>query len=653
VHSVNYNTLNYNLSIQSHIGGGCETQGAIACGQTVSGALTNGVQMDTWSYNGAAGESLFFALWCNCGAACDADIYNPSGQWVTNVSTECGGSTIALTLPSSGIYTILVHSVNYSTLNYSLSIQSHIGGGCETQGSIACGQTVAGAITNGVQMDTWSYNGAAGQSLFFALWCNCGAACEADIYNPSGQWVTNVSTECGGSEIALTLPSTGTYTILMHSVRYSTLIYSFSIQSHIVGACNGQPISVACGQTSSRAITNSVDMNAWSYNGTAGQSLLFALWCNCGAACVADIYKPSGQWMTNVSTECGWSETAVTVPSSGTYTILVHSAAYNSTFNYRLGIQFYPAGCNDGTITCGQTMPGSITMATEIVNYNLPVTSGEHVILSESGFSAMILDLYDPSGNRVFSMGNSMSTNYTFANSGNYTVVVHASDYSSTGTYSISLVSFGGCAQLTVDQTVIGTNQDGCLPIEIVASSPAAWVSFTVQTPGGYLTNPSVSPAAPFTNATIVPGTNSEWFVTMSASNGVMGDQIIGVLCFTAQSTQSVFTPVILSNLVITNEGGGIPGSATSNGRVVIIANNSLLQVGMTTNRLRGFTLYGKAYGEYTVDYSTNRTALDWQQVVTNTLPISASNVFVVQGSWSNAPLLLIRAKEVGSTQGN
>jgi len=81
-------------------------QTPIACGQTVNGAITNGVDVDTWSYNGAAGQSLFFALWCNCGATCEADIYNPGGQLVTNVTTQCGGNTIALTLPSSGTYLI-------------------------------------------------------------------------------------------------------------------------------------------------------------------------------------------------------------------------------------------------------------------------------------------------------------------------------------------------------------------------------------------------------------------------------------------------------------------------------------------------------------------------------------------------------------------
>lgn len=102
----------------------------------------------------------------------------------------------------------------------------------------------------------------------------------------------------------------------------------------------------------------------------------------------------------------------------------------------------------------------------------------------------------------------------------------------------------------------------------------------------------------------------------------------------------------MLSNLIITNEGGSIPGTATLGSRAVVIANQSLLQAGLTTNKLRTFTLYGKANTEYTVDYSTNLTAPSWLPVATNTLSLNSSNAFTVQGSWSNAPLLLIRAKE-------
>jgi hypothetical protein len=406
--------------------------------------------------------------------------------------------------------------------------------------TIKCGQTVTGTTTSPSQSIPYSYAGSAGQMLKFGFWwSDCTGGC-ADVYGPGDQLVGSVSVECSGGELNLTLPSTGTYTILVHSCAYnSTGSYALSLQSLTGGGCNSRPI--VCGQTESASTSINSQMDAYGYAGSAGQALNLAFWWSDCTGGGVNIYDPSGQWVTNVSVECGGSAANFTLASTGTYTILVHSWSYNST-----------------------------------------------------------------------------------------------------GNYTLSLTSFGGCAQLTVDESVIRTQQVGCLNLELRTSSPAAWLSFAVQAPG---VNPAVYPLAPFTNAAIVPGTNSEWLVTMSASSGVTGDQIIGSLCFTPQSTQSVFAPVNLTSLVITNENGTVPGTATLNGRAVIIANQSLLQAGLMTNKLRTFTLYGKASTDYTIDYSTN-LARPWVPVATNTLPLSASNAFTVQGSWSNAPLLLIRAKE-------
>jgi hypothetical protein len=149
----------------------------------------------------------------------------------------------------------------------------------------------------------------------------------------------------------------------------------------------------------------------------------------------------------------------------------------------------------------------------------------------------------------------------------------------------------------------------------------------------------------PFTNASIVLTGNSQWSVAMQASNGVTGDQIIGSVCFTPQATQSTFAPLLLSNVVITNVSGTIPGSATSPSRAVIIANQSLLQAQISTNQQRQVTLFGKADTNYVFDYSTNlRTG--WSPGWTNAMPPPMFLTTPVQVAASNAPALFLRARE-------
>src|SRR5208283_5594184 len=119
------------------------------CGQSVSADNISYTEAYAYSYTAVTGEmfSIGFGSSTGYGNPMTADIYNPSGQMVTNVAVANGGKGIRLTLASAGTYTILVHVVNYDdTGSYYLSIQSVTGGGCNGKG-ITCGNTVSSNTT--------------------------------------------------------------------------------------------------------------------------------------------------------------------------------------------------------------------------------------------------------------------------------------------------------------------------------------------------------------------------------------------------------------------------------------------------------------------------------------------------------------------------
>src|SRR5207249_1858595 len=159
-------------------------------------------------------------------------------------------------------------------------------------------------------------------------------------------------------------------------------------------------------------------------------------------------------------------------------------------------------------VVCGQTINGRITRASEMRSHALFGSSGEHIILSASGFAGMVVDIYDPRGTNIASIGPSGTANLTFAITGTYALLVHSGNYVGTGTYGISLTVFGGFTRLYLSSGVVRTQQVVCLPLEIVAPSPAVWVSFAVKAPAGILTSPTVNVTPPFTNASITPGSN-------------------------------------------------------------------------------------------------------------------------------------------------
>jgi hypothetical protein len=526
---------------------------------------------------------------------------------------------------------------------------------CQTP--IVCGQTVTSTTSSAAQIDQYTFAGTAGQVLSFALWgpisCN-NDYMVADIYSPTGQLVAGLSSVCNaGNALNLTLTNTGTYTVLVHESFYrATASYSLSIQSVVGGGCNTRTIT--CGQTVATNTDFNSQMDAYSYVGSAGQVLSIALWGPISCPydyMVADIYGPNGQLVTNLSSVCNTGNALIlTLTNTGTYTVLVHESLYRSTVSYSLSIQSATGGgCHGTPLNCGQTLNSQIVQASEIVSHDLPANAGEHIILSASGFAGMLVDLYDPRGTNIASIGPSGTANLTLALTGIYTLLVHDGNYAGTGTYGLSLTVFGGCTRLSLGSGVVRTQQVVCLPLEMVATSPAVWVSFAVKSPDGILTSPTVNATPPFTNATVTPGSNSQWLVSMrtSPTSGVSGDQIIGSLCFMAVSTQSLFAPIVLNSLVVTNQGGLVPGASAFGGRTVVIANRPLLESWRATNGQRMVTTYGKANTAYEMQQTTNvGAAASWISGWTNTVPPSLFYASPIQGPLSNAPIVFLRAKE-------
>src|ERR1017187_10916272 len=120
------------------------------------------------------------------------------------------------------------------------------------------------------------------------------------------------------------------------------------------------PIPITCGQTINGAITNATQLGIYSFNGTAGQVVRFVFQWQCATWGAMEIYYP-GTTMpaTNIVSACNGNALDLTLPSSGTYALFVHSASqtpgadYNETGNYQLTVQTVTGGgCNTTPIAC-------------------------------------------------------------------------------------------------------------------------------------------------------------------------------------------------------------------------------------------------------------------------------------------------------------
>jgi hypothetical protein len=317
--------------------------------------------------------------------------------------------------------------------------------------TITCGQTITGTLAAASQVDRHTYVGTAGQAFSLGFVgsssCSYGYNATADLYSPTGKVVS--LSHCGTRSVNLTLPISGTYVVLVHDDDYAqTSTYALSIQSFTGGGCASTPI--ACGQTLNRSISQASEIDAFSYAGTAGQTLSLGFVgsssCSYGYNASADLYSPTGQKLTTLS-HCGTRSVNLTLPATGTYTILVHDDDYAQTSDYGLSIQsFTGGGCASTPIACGQPVTGQISSGSEMDAYSTAGCAGDVFLLTTSGFSGSRYDLYDPAGTRIASVGSGSAANLTLATSGLYTLLVHDDDYAQGGAYNVTLTCLiSGC----------------------------------------------------------------------------------------------------------------------------------------------------------------------------------------------------------------
>jgi hypothetical protein len=111
-------------------------------------------------------------------------------------------------------------------------------------------------------------------------------------------------------------------------------------------------------------------------------------------------------------------------------------------------LQAYPQA-TAATISCGQTVTGSITAAGQTDSYTFTASAGDTVVISTqagSGSLAATADLYGPSGQSVASTARNSTTGVvSLAASGTYTILVRDYYLSYTGNYGVSLQFANGC----------------------------------------------------------------------------------------------------------------------------------------------------------------------------------------------------------------
>jgi uncharacterized protein YfaP (DUF2135 family) len=405
-------------------------------------------------------------------------LVSPTGVLVGNTSTGTGASNVAVTASASGTYTVIIGSYfgGYydGTGSYQLALAKGPGvvevSTGDEGGSMANGATNAGTIYQG-DFDTWTFTATQGDYIALSV----GTATQTSAHfapwirlvSPTGVLLGNSSTGTGASNIAVTAPASGTYTVIIGSYFGG---YYDGTGTYLLALAKGPGVVVvstgdeggpmANGATNPGTIYQG-DFDTWTFTATQGDYIAlsvgtatqttahFAPWIR--------LVSPTGVLLENSSTGTGASNVAATAPATGTYTVIIGSylgGYYDGTGSYLLTLAKGPGavvvspgdqggpmanGANAGTIYQG-----------DFDTWTFTATQGDHIALSAgtttqtSAHFAPWIRLVSPAG---VLLGNSSTGTgasnvaVTAPTSGTYTVIVGSylgGYYDGIGSYSLT-----------------------------------------------------------------------------------------------------------------------------------------------------------------------------------------------------------------------
>ena len=133
---------------------------SLALGPTVSssGTLNPGNSTAVYSFQGAAGQQLFFDNQTVAGTAVNFTLFKPDGSQVFN---EPASDDAIASLTESGTYYLLVGGTSTSSTSYGFRLTD------TAYVPLSFGTTINGTVTNPAQSDVFTFTGTAGERTYF------------------------------------------------------------------------------------------------------------------------------------------------------------------------------------------------------------------------------------------------------------------------------------------------------------------------------------------------------------------------------------------------------------------------------------------------------------------------------------------------------
>jgi YD repeat-containing protein len=306
-----------------------DVTGSITAGTNLTATTTTAGQNALYTFSGTTGQQVSITMTSSTYTGCNAvvvSILKPDGTQL-GAAGICNGSSGLLdsqTLPSTGTYTVKVDPQGTTTGGVTLLLNTF----ADVTGTITAGTPLSVNTTTAGQNARYTFSGTTGQQVSITMSGSTYTGCNAvvvSILKPDGTQLSAAGI-CNGTSGFLdsqTLPSTGTYTVLVNPQGTTTggITVLLNTFADVTGTItSGTPVSVA---------TTTAGQNAlYTFSGVTGQSASVSTtgstYTGCNAV-VISILKPDGTnlGLSGICNNSSGSLGPLSLPSSGTYTVKV------------------------------------------------------------------------------------------------------------------------------------------------------------------------------------------------------------------------------------------------------------------------------------------------------------------------------------------
>jgi YD repeat-containing protein len=359
-------------------------------------------------------------------------IKKPDGSTLTSI--PAGSFIDSQTLPTTGVYTVVVDPVKIDTGSITLNLHD----ASDVTGTITPGGSpLPVTLSAPGQQARITFNGTAGQKVSLKGTNNTLGEMLMAIKNPDGSTLTSFNGAGTPFIDTQALPVTGTYTILIDPPNWFT--GSITLNLYEVADVAG---SITPGGSPVAASITTPGQNAlYSFTGSAGQKVSLMMTGSTITSCTYSIRKPDG---TTLASIVGSFIDTQTLPVAGNYTVLVNPSLH---YTGNVTLNLYDVVDYSGTTSIGG---GAVAVSLSVPGQNGQLTfigtAGQQVTVRMTGntMGTVTIKLLKPDGTTM-TMTTSVNSNFNLAQqtlpvTGTYTIVIDPSG-ANTGSINLSVTS--------------------------------------------------------------------------------------------------------------------------------------------------------------------------------------------------------------------